>query len=57
MPKYDEISVTKLWPILKREPWFTFYMPNNIPKDRLPNHDYFFNVLNTLKPDYVKGLL
>ena len=33
------------------------YFPNKFPAAKGPARCYFFNILNTLKPDYVKGLL
>ena len=33
------------------------YMPDQTPEGRLPDRQYFWNVLNTLMPDYVMGLI
>ena len=33
------------------------YFNDVYPKDRLPNHDYFFNILNTIYPEYLKNIM
>ena len=57
MPHYDEISVKALWPDLKKDGEFMQYFPNVYPNGRGPPREYFFNILNTLKPDYLKQIL
>ena len=57
VPHYDEISVKALWPDLKKDGDFMQYFPSVYPKGRGPPRDYFFNILNTLKPDYLQQLL
>ena len=36
---------------------FTKHFPDKLPKGRLPNRDYFFNVLNTCNNEYVTQLI
>ena len=45
VPAYDELSVKQLWPQLSGEIGFMAYMPDKLPKGRLPDRTYFFNVL------------
>ena len=33
------------------------YFPRKLPKGRLPDRDYFFNILNTLNHEYVDKLV
>ena len=33
------------------------YMPDKYPKGHPPDREYFFNVLNTLSPDYLKRVI
>ena len=33
------------------------YLPDKYPKGRQPDRDYLFNVLNTLRPNYVKMII
>ena len=48
VPRYDELSVKKLWPLMQRDQVFMQYMPDPVPDGRLPEREYFWNVLNTL---------
>jgi hypothetical protein len=57
VPLYDELSVVQLWPPMQNDAPFMRYMPSKLPKGRLPDREYFFNVLNTLKEGYVTSLL
>ena len=55
VPKYDELSVKKFWPLMQKDAKFIQYMPDPMPKGegRLPEREYFWNVLNTVKTAYV----
>ena len=33
------------------------YFPTKLPKNRLPDREYTFSILNTLKPDYVSKII
>ena len=57
VPQYDELSVRRLWPEMKKDPIFLSFFPSKYPKDKGPPRDYFFNILNTVKPDYLQQLL
>ena len=48
VPRYDELSVKKFWPLLQRDQVFMLYLPDPVPDGRLPEREYFWNVLNTL---------
>ena len=50
MPKYDELSVSKILQKVKDWPTMMKYFPDTLPKGRLPDRVYFFNVLNTVYP-------
>ena len=54
VPHYEELSVNKLWPTLKDDAEFNIYFQDKYPDDKGPNHDYFFNILNTVYPDYLQ---
>ena len=56
-PKYDEISVVNLHPRYKKDAKFMVYMPDHLPKSKLPERAYFFNVLNTLYEDRVQQMI
>ena len=57
VPKYEELSVKKLFPYLKDDPIFMMYLPDYFPKGHTPDREYFFNVLNTLMPQYVSKII
>ena len=53
VPHYDELSVKRLWPDLKKDAEFLQYFPDVYPNDKGPPREYFFNVLNTVHPEYL----
>ena len=53
VPHYDELSVKTLWPEFKKDAEFMSYFPAVFPKGKGPPREYFFNILNTLYPDYL----
>ena len=57
MPKYDELSVKKFWPLMQKDVAFMMYMPDPTADGRFPEREYFWNVLNTLQTAYVQRLL
>ena len=54
---YDELSVKRLWPDMKNTSDFMKFFPDRLPKGRLPDRDYFFNIMNTVNPDYTSQLI
>ena len=54
MPKWDELSVKHMWPKMKAIEGFMLYMPDRLPKKILPDREYFFNIMNSVNPDYVQ---
>ena len=57
VPKYDELSVKKFWPLLQNVAHFMIFMPDPQADQRLPDRNYFWNCLNTVHPDYVASLI
>ena len=57
VPHYDELSVKNLWPEVKKDPVFLSYFPSVYPKGKGPPREYFFNVLNTVMPEYLAKIL
>ena len=33
------------------------YFPDTLPKGTVPDKEYFFNILNTIRPEYLKRVL
>ena len=57
VPKYDELSVKKFWPLMQKDAGFMLYMPDPTADGRIPEREYFWNVLNTLRTEYVQQLI
>ena len=57
VPKFDELSVNALYPKFKDDPNFMQYFPEKLPKGRWPDRAYFYNVMNTLYPEYTQKLV
>ena len=57
VPHFDELSVKRLWPHAKKMPEIMRFFPNSLPKGRLPDRTYFWTILNTLNPEYVRQLI
>ena len=52
MPRYDELSVVNLYPKFKADAEIMAYLPDRLPKGRLPDREYLFNIVNTVHPEY-----
>ena len=57
IPKYDELSVKTMWPYCQQVPEIMAYLPDSLPKGRLPDREFLFNIMNTLNPEYVTELV
>ena len=57
VPRYDELSVKKFWPLMHSDRAFMQYMPDPTEDGRLPEREYFWNVLNTGQTAYVQQLI
>ena len=57
MPLYDELSVANIWPMMKNENKFMLYFPKKMAKNRMPDREYMFNILNTIQPAYLQTLI
>jgi hypothetical protein len=44
-PKYEEISVTKLWPELKKDANLSVFFPD-FSKGQIPSFDFFWTVID-----------
>ena len=57
VPRYDELSVSNLIKdVMKSSELAKFFPEQTTPSD-LPDREYFFNVLNTVDPDYLTSLI
>ena len=57
VPLYDELSVKKFYPMVLGDKEVMKYLPDPTPDMRLPDRKFFFNILNTLKPEYMKNVI
>ena len=48
VPLYNELAVGKIWPQMGDDEEFMQYVPSKIPKGRLPDRKYFYNIMNTV---------
>ena len=56
MPMFPELSFEKIWPFVKDDSELSKYFQKYKAK-QLPNRDYLWTVLNTLKSEQVNNLL
>ena len=54
VPHYDELSVKKLYPEFKKDEKMMQYFPDKYSAGKGTPRDYFFPILNTVHPDYLK---
>ena len=57
VPVYDELAVKHIYPLVEHDPAVGRYFPSNLPQGRLPDREYFWNVLNTVNEPYVTQLV
>ena len=53
VPKLDELSVKNIFPLIRQDAEVMKYFPDDYPRGREPDRTYTFNVLNTLRNQYV----
>ena len=57
VPFYDELAIKHIYPLVKNDSKVMRYFPSKLPEGRLPDRDYFWNVLNTVNEPYVSQLI
>ena len=57
VPLYNELSLKNLGPMMASEPEFMRYFPDTLPAGRQMDRQYFFNIMNTLNPEYTSALV
>ena len=57
VPFYDELSVKALWPQFAKDKKMNIYFPDKFAKDKGPPREYFFNILNTIYPEYLQQIM
>ena len=46
-----------MWNDLKGDKSFNIYFQDEYPKDRMPNRKYFFDILNSVYPEYLEQVM
>jgi hypothetical protein len=54
IPAFDELSVKRLWKDVSEDDDLAKYFPDKIEGNMLPERKYFFTVVNTVNPGYLK---
>ena len=57
VPAWDELAVKKLWPDMKKDAKMSLYFQDDYADERGPCREYFFNILNTVYPDYLTHVM
>ena len=47
----------KLWPMLKNDEDVMQYFPSKLAKGRVPDREYFFNIVNTFHGEFLQKLI
>ena len=54
---FQELSVKNLWANLKEDENFKVYFQDKYADERRPCRKYFFDILNTIYPDYLAQIM
>ena len=54
VPHYHELSVKALYPHMIEDAEFRLYFPDKMPQNHLPDRTYFFNILNTIRHEFLQ---
>jgi len=58
VPKYEELSVKNLYSDAMNDSELEPYLPNlEQNSNRLPEREFFFGIMGTVKPDYLKKII
>ena len=57
VPKFDELGTCHIYPKFVLDKKVVQYLQDSYPRNRWPDRTYFYTVLNTVYPDYVKKLI
>ena len=57
VPQFDEISAKSVFPLFKNDPEIMKYIPDLLAAGKLPDRVYFYNILNTVHPEYMSNAI
>ena len=53
IPKYDELSVRKIMDLIKGDLHVLKHLPDDYQKKRTISREWFFNVINSVHPEFL----
>ena len=56
VPKYSELSLSKMWTHVKTDPDLMAYFPDYL-ESQLPDRDYMFSIISTVYPKTLKEII
>ena len=56
VPRYEELSVSKIWPLIKEAADILEYFPDYSNK-QLPDREYMFSILSTLRFSVIEKMV
>ena len=57
VPQYDELGVKYIFPKFHGDSEVMKYLQDEYPKNRYPDRTYFYTILNTVHPEYVRDMI
>ena len=57
VPQYDELGVKYIFPKFHGDSEVMKYLQDEYPKNRYPDRTYFYTILNTVHPEYVRDVI
>ena len=57
VPQYDELGVKYIFPKFHGDSEVMQYLQDEYPKNRHPDRTYFYTILNTVHPEYVRDMI
>ena len=57
VPQYEELAVKHIWPQFAKDKEMSLYFPDAFSPGKGPSREYFYNVLNTVYPEYLEKLM
>ena len=58
IPRFEELSIKRIMPLIKDDPDVVKYYPDAFFEEGVvADRRYFFDVLATIRPDYVKDMV
>ena len=58
IPRFDELSIKRIMPLIKDDPDIVKYYPDAFFEEGVvADRRYFFDVLATIRPEYVKDMV